>query len=106
MLHKIKIFLLVFLVLAECQYAFASDKPVQLLVASWCVRCRDMEELLKQQKVSYQRYDVETDKKGRELYGTLGGGGVPILIVGNKLIRGFDRRKVLEMLETDLGRHR
>ena len=84
----------------SCQVALAAEKTVQLLVASWCVRCKDMEELLKQQKVIYQRYDVETDQKGRELYGSLGGGGVPILIAGNKLIRGYDRLQVLEMIDS------
>jgi mycoredoxin len=59
-----------------------------------------MEELLKEQRVQYLRMDVEKDPEAKELYEAVGGGGVPILIVGNKLLRGFNHSAVLELLKS------
>lgn len=52
---------------------YAANKQITLLVASWCVRCKEMEDLLIEQNVVYQKLDVEKDSRGRELYGSLGG---------------------------------
>ena len=71
-------------------YRASSDRRVILLVAPGCPYCLMAEELLKKKRVTYKRLDINKDEEGRVLYQSLGGGGVPILKVGTKVVRGFD----------------
>ena len=103
--NKLSIILLVLSFFATPKIVLTEDaiinpSSVKLLIASWCVRCKDMEDLLKEQNVSYQRLDVENDPSAKDLYDKVGGGGVPILIVGNKLLKGYNHSAVIEILKS------
>lgn len=74
---------------------------VEILVASWCVHCRDLEKFLQNQNIGYLRLDIEKDKEGRKRYQQLGGGGVPMVIIGNSVLKGFDKEAILELLQAD-----
>ena len=76
-----------------------ASPSIQILVASWCVHCRDLEKFLQDQNLGYIRLDIEKDPEGRRLYQQLGGGGVPMVIIGKSILKGFDKNAILEMLE-------
>jgi len=65
--------------------------PVQIIGASWCPLCLAAEEYFRSSSVPYRMLDIDHDRDARSAYLTLGGGGVPIIIVGTEVIRGFDR---------------
>lgn len=72
---------------------------VTVLVAEWCGYCRMLEAFLKGRGITYTRYDIETSTKGRALYQKHGTGGVPITLVDNRPIRGFDPAAILKALK-------
>lgn len=87
---------------ASHSYVQASNESypmVQILVASWCVHCREIEKFLRDEGIAYTSLDIERDPLGRKRYQQLGGGGVPMVIIGNSVLKGFDPQSILETLE-------
>lgn len=78
---------------------------VKILVASWCVHCYELEKFLQDESVEYLKLDIEKDPEGRKLYQQLGRGGIPIMVINNNILRGFDKRAVRELLEQSRPRH-
>lgn len=98
------IFLLLVFQALQINSSFAQNKnssqnpAIKILVASWCVHCRDLENFLQKQGFGYTKLDIEKDVEGRKVYQQLGGGGVPMVIIGNSVLKGFDRNAILEMM--------
>ena len=78
----------------------AKKQKVEIFVTSWCPHCRELETFLDAKKISYSRYDVERDAKGRKKYQSLGGGGVPLIKIGPQIIRGFSEQTVTQALHS------
>ncbi len=47
----------------------------------------------------YIEYDIERSPEGRRQYDALRGRGVPILTVGDTVVRGYNRREILALLD-------
>ena len=84
----------------EVKPAKPAAASVTVLVAEWCGYCRMLESFLKGRGIAYTRYDIETSTKGRTLYRKHGTGGVPITLVNDRLIRGFNPAAILKALAT------
>ena len=84
---------------SDNSYGAEGKKEVEIFVASWCGYCRKLEQYLKSKSIPYKRYDVEHDSFGISQYQKFGAGGVPIVRIGGKVIRGFD----VPAIETALG---
>jgi glutaredoxin len=69
--------------------AVASTK-VTLYSASWCGYCKKARAYFTRESISFDEYDVETSAKGRTDYARLKGHGVPIILVGQQRMNGFD----------------
>ncbi|MDD2943438.1 MAG: glutaredoxin domain-containing protein [bacterium] len=67
------------------------NKSVSIYVTASCPHCRNLEKFLKENSIPFRKYDVETSAVGGREYEKLGGGGVPIIKVGKKVIRGFNQ---------------
>ncbi len=96
------LFLLAVLTLAPVQASAAPSeapaKKVEIFVTSWCGYCKRLETFLKENNIEYKRYDVEKDPKGAAIFAQIGGEGVPVSRVGNKVVQGFDPDAILEAL--------
>ncbi len=68
---------------------------VALLATQWCGYCAKMREFLAAQGIAYTEYDVETTVEGRALMARVQGGGVPVLLVGEDVVHGYDPQGVL-----------
>ena len=78
------------------------SREVTIYVTKWCPYCRKLESFLKENNVSYRRYDVEQDPIGRKRYAELGRSGIPITDIGGRIYRGFSEsefRRALGMEE-------
>ncbi len=73
------------------------QKPV-VLVMQGCPYCTAVERLFEKNDISYTRYDIKTDRKGRMLHTQWGGGGVPITKIGSTIVRGYDPTSILQAL--------
>ena len=64
-------------------------------VTDWCPVCQYAERYLKQQQISYIRADIEKDRVSRKYFDDIasrtGSSGIPQIVVGTKVIVGFDQ---------------
>jgi len=72
---------------------------VVLYATSWCGYCTKTRQLLDEKGVPYYEYDIEKSAEGNEQYRMLNGHGVPLLVVGDEIIRGYRPRMILSALE-------
>lgn len=63
---------------------------VRVFSAVWCGYCKLAKAHLAKRGVPYQEIDVEQSASGEAEYRRLGGRGVPILLVGEQRMDGFD----------------
>lgn len=76
----------------------AQQKRVRILVTDWCPYCSRLEAFLIKEKIHYEKLDVEQSAEGKKLYTQLGRGGVPIVLIGSTVVRGFDKAAILREL--------
>lgn len=67
---------------------------VLMLGAVWCPFCKAATRYLTDQKINFCELDVETNATGKRLYETLEGSGVPVLVLKEYLIKGYDEKQV------------
>jgi glutaredoxin len=75
------------------------QKKVDIFVTTWCPHCKTLEKFLSQQRIKFKRYDIERDTMGRAEYQRLGGGGVPMIRIGEKVLRGFSAEQISRELQ-------
>ncbi len=63
---------------------------VRVFSAVWCGYCKLAKAHLAKRGVPYEEIDVEQSASGEAEYRRLGGRGVPILLVGEQRMDGFD----------------
>jgi glutaredoxin-like YruB-family protein len=65
-------------------------KQVVVYTTSHCPYCVKAKQYLTQKGVRYREVDIERSITGKDEYRRLGGNGVPLIMVGNKKVDGFD----------------
>ena len=74
--------------------AVDTSKPrssaVTMFSTSWCPHCKRAKAYFAQKGVSYREVDIEASDAGRREFDGYGGSGVPLIIVGEQRMRGFD----------------
>ena len=75
------------------------NKKVEIFITDWCPYCKKLEEFLSSNKINYKKYDVENSAQGRDEYSRLGKGGVPIIKVGDRVIRGYNPEAILRAIQ-------
>ena len=63
---------------------------VVMYSTSWCSACKAARDYLAQHNIPYEDHDVEHDSEAAEKFHSLGGNGVPLIIVNGKQMEGFD----------------
>lgn len=70
-----------------------SAKPapkVIMYATSWCPYCRKARSYFRDKRIAYTEYDIERDRNAKRRYDALGGRGIPVILVGDKRLDGFD----------------
>ncbi len=63
----------------------------------WCIKLKDW---LESKKADFEYIDVsrpENRRKAQEMVEKSGQMGIPVTIIGNKVIIGFDKEKIVEL---------
>ncbi len=68
-------------------------KRVTMYSAKWCGVCKTAATYFRSNNIRFTEYDIESSAKGKREYKKLGRGGVPIIQVGGKIMRGFSAAK-------------
>ncbi len=76
-----------------------NNKLVKIYSTPTCHFCNMAKEYFKENNVPYEAIDVAADPNARrEMVEASGQMGVPVIIIGNDLIVGFNKPKVAELL--------
>lgn len=75
-----------------------TNDPVIFFSKSWCGWCNKTRDLLDSNEVDYVEYDIEISQLGREWHKEVGGKGVPVLIINNKVKHGYNKKKILKLI--------
>lgn len=74
--------------------AVDTSKPrssaVTMFSTAWCPHCKRAKAYFAQKGVGYREVDIEASDAGRREFEQYGGSGVPLIIVGEQRMRGFD----------------
>ena len=73
-------------------------KPVALFTSPKCKWCDEAKIYLKSKKIRYNQIDVSKDKKALKDCQKHGCRGVPVVLIGNTWICGFDKNKINKAL--------
>lgn len=72
---------------------------IKIYTTPTCGFCKMAKEYLKSKNLAYEEYDVSTDAaKRQEMIEITGQIGVPVIIIGQGLILGFDKKAIDEAL--------
>jgi len=79
----------------DCTPEIIKQKPdVIMLGAWWCSYCYQAKIYFQKNKVHYCEYDMENTAEGKRLYKENGGGAVPLLLIGDYQLRGFEPEQI------------
>jgi glutaredoxin-like YruB-family protein len=75
-------------------------KNVVIYTTPTCVYCRAAKEFFKEHGITYTEYNVAVDlEKRQEMVNRSNQMGVPVIVVGDELIVGFNEPKLRQALE-------
>jgi glutaredoxin len=74
-----------------------SGSGVTMLSTAWCGVCKVARTYFRSKGIAFTDIDVEKSDAGARRYKELGGGGVPIILVGGKMMQGFGEEAFEEM---------
>lgn len=71
---------------------FSANYPegVVLYSTEWCGYCRKARAFFEANNVPFIELDIEKSPEGRAQYEQLGGGGIPLVIIRGKVLKGFN----------------
>ena len=75
------------------------QKRVVMYSASWCGVCKKARAYFEMRGIEYEEYDVEKDEKGRRDFAEMNGRGVPIILVGDRRMRGFNPARFQDLFQ-------
>lgn len=64
-----------------------------LFTTSWCGYCKKARAYMARNGIAYMDFDIEKDGNARAEYRRYKGKGVPLLVMGNKTLRGFNSKR-------------
>jgi len=71
-----------------------------MFATSWCPYCAQARKLFNEQGVRYSELDIEIDKAAASFQtDVMGLQGVPTIVIGNRVMQGFDRGAILTALK-------
>ncbi|MEL7654935.1 MAG: glutaredoxin domain-containing protein [Bacillota bacterium] len=74
-------------------------KDVIILTTSTCGYCKMAKDFLTQNKIHFIEKDVNADPQARHEMTSRNITGVPTFIIGNEVVVGFDKTRLLELID-------
>ena len=82
-----------------CTSDTLTPKPdIIMLGAWWCTYCYQARRYFQNNEISYCEYDIEQSAEGKRMYEKVNGRGIPVLLIGDHQLNGFDERSVESLL--------
>lgn len=80
------------------------ENDVVMYSTKWCPYCRKARLFFRQANIPYTEYDVEKSANANKEYLRISGRGVPVFVIGERIIQGFDKTAIREAL-AELTKH-
>lgn len=74
---------------------------VTVYTASWCPWCHKVMDFLKDNGVEFEAKDVENREYAQEAMEKSGQAGIPVTLVGEEVVVGFDVAKLKQLLKLE-----
>jgi len=71
-----------------------------LYATEWCGYCARTRKFFTERNIPFREYDIEKSSEGHAQYERLGGNGVPVVLIKDKVIHGFDEGALNDALST------
>lgn len=78
----------------------AAKERVRIYTTTWCGYCKKAKAQLAARRVAFDEIDVEASDSGRREFASLGGRGVPMILVGAQRMDGYDAGRLDAMLHS------
>ncbi|QQX81259.1 hypothetical protein JK628_05145 [Shewanella sp. KX20019] len=79
-----------------------TNNKVVIYTTQWCPYCKKAKEYLTENNIAFTERDIEQgDAATDELYSSIDLAGVPKIVIGNRIINGFNQ----SLLATELTKH-
>jgi glutaredoxin len=72
----------------------ARSPRITLYTTRNCPHCRQAKQYLQARGLRFAELDVNHSPRGKKEFARLGARGVPVILVGDRRIDGFDRRRL------------
>ena len=86
------------LLVSRPDFAAQHVEPVVLYSTDWCGNCKMTRAYLRENNIPFFEYDVDKSPEGQRQYKALQGNGVPLLLVKNNVVRGFNPQAIQDAL--------
>lgn len=87
-------------VAAEGALAAGQRQPAVVLYATdWCGYCKAAREFFAINGISYVEHDIEKSSEALSQHRKLGGNGVPLIVVGDEVIKGYNEASLRQLLQ-------
>jgi glutaredoxin len=73
--------------------------PVKMYATDWCPYCRQAREYFSRNGIAYSELDIEKSQSAKSEYQSIGGRGVPVILVGEQRMNGFSEPRMAQMLK-------
>jgi glutaredoxin len=74
------------------------DDGIVMLSAEWCGYCKALRLELDGMGVDYRELDIETSEEGELAFQAVRARGVPVLVVGQEIVRGYNPERARELI--------
>ena len=78
----------------------SAGKPaVKMYATDWCPYCKQAREYFARNGIPYVELDIEKSESARTEHKSIGGRGIPVILVGNERMNGFSEQRMAQMLK-------
>ena len=88
------------LLAGEIDYDPLQAGQVTLYATKWCAYCAKTRAFLNKNDIPFVEIDVEQSPKAMQQLNSLGGFGVPIVVVGKTVVKGYRPSALADALES------
>jgi len=82
----------------------SSAPRITLYLTLNCPHCREARRYLQQKGLRFQEFDVNRNLRAQRALAQMGTRSVPVIMIGDERIDGFDRGRLDEVLRRKTGR--
>ena len=77
----------------------AAKAAVKMYATDWCGYCRQARQFFARNGIAYTELDIEKSPAAMAEYKSLGGRGVPVILVGSARMNGYSEQQLVQLLK-------